>query len=134
MDHTFTAHGHPNILATHKTTLEITKNSELTKSGDCIVALSANFSLQRIKELISNCNSGDKIKLTVEAAGLKEEIIAVVNKDFRSEKEIVLRKGSFVSERTLGVNADKAAAKLSRELVEKLKSGSTAVSVTIETL
>ncbi|MBI2581470.1 DUF371 domain-containing protein [Candidatus Woesearchaeota archaeon] len=134
MGYTFTAHGHPNILATHKTTLEITKDSELTKSGDCIVAVNANFSLQRIKELISNCNRGDKIKLIIEAAGLEEEITAIVNKDFLSEKEIVLRKGSFASERTFGINCNKAAADISRELVEKLKNEKTAVSVTIETL
>ncbi len=72
--------------------------------------------------------------MTIVAAGVKEEIVAVVNKDFSSEKEIVLRKGDFISERTLGIRADKAAADLSRELVEKLKNNANAVSVTVETL
>ena len=134
MKYTFTAHGHPNILATHKTTLEITKDSELTKKGNCIIAVAADFSLQRIKELVGSCQNGDKIGLIIEAAGIKEKIVAVVNKDFSSDKEIVLRKGGFISERTLGINADKAAAGLGRELVEKLKSPECDVSVTIETL
>ena len=134
MKYTFTAHGHPNILATHKTTLEITKDSELTRKGDCLIAVGADFSLQRIKELVDSCGVGGKIKLTIAAAGMKDEIIAVVNKEFSSSHEIVLRKGSFISERTLGINADKAAAGLGRELVEKLKSTGCAVSVTIEAL
>ncbi len=147
MEHkyTFTAVGHPNVLATHKATLEITKDSGLTKNGDCIVAVGADFSLQRIKEVIGSCgNKGTaaplstlgndcKIKLTIAVAGLKEEITAVANKNFSSEHEIVLRKGEFASERTLGIHADRAAADLNRRMVEKLRSGSTAVSVTIET-
>ena len=134
MKYTFKAQGHPNILATHRTTLEITKDSELTKKGDCIIAVGADFSLQLIKELVGSCQNGDKIGLIIEAAGMKENIVAVVNKKFSSDKEIVLRKGSFTSERTLGISADKAAAGLDRELVEKLKSTDCAVSVTIEAL
>ncbi|MBI3037008.1 DUF371 domain-containing protein [Candidatus Woesearchaeota archaeon] len=133
MKHTFTAHSHHNILATHRTTLEITKDTQLTKKGNCIVAVGADFSLQRIRELIGSCGEDGEIIVTIEAAGLKEEIIAVVNKGFNSDREIVLRKGSFVSERTLGTNANKAAAKLSRELAERLKTANMAVSVTIET-
>lgn len=132
MKYTFTAQGHPNILATHRSTVEITKDSEMTKKGDCIIAVAADFSLQRIKELIGSCPNGGRIKITVAAAGLKEEITAFANKDFGSDSEIVFRKGSFLSERTLGTRADKAAAQLGRELVERLRSSSTAVSVTVE--
>lgn len=133
MKYTFIAKGHPNILATQRTTLEITKDSELTKKGDCIIAVAADFSLLQIREIIRSCQNG-KIKLTIGAAGINEEITAVANKDFGSDSEMVLRKGSFLSERTLGTRADKAAAQLGRELVEKLKDSSTAVSVTVEPL
>ncbi|HIG98004.1 TPA: DUF371 domain-containing protein, partial [Candidatus Woesearchaeota archaeon] len=50
MKYIFTAHGHPNILATHRTTLEITKDSELTTRGNCVVAVAADFSLIRSRE------------------------------------------------------------------------------------
>lgn len=131
MKYAFTASGHPNILATHRTTLEITRDSELTEKGDCIIAVAADFSLQQLQRIIAAANNG-KIKLTIAAAGIKEEITAVVNKNFSSEKEIVLRKGDFASERTLGIHADKAAAELSRELAGKLRNSNTAISVTIE--
>ena len=134
MKYTFTAHGHQNILATHKTTLEITKDSELTKSGDCIVAVRADFSLQQLQRIIGSCGDGGKISLLIECAGIKEEIIAVVNRDFSSESEIVLRKGSFISERTIGIQADRAACDIGRKLVGKLKSPTSIVSVTVSNM
>ena len=134
MKYTFTAHGHPNILATHKTTLEITKDSELTKNGDCIVAVRAAFSIQQVQRVIGSCGDGGKISLFIECAGMKEELTAVVNKDFSSDQEIVLRRGSFLSERTLGVHAGKAAADIGRKLVEKLKSPDSIVSVTVSNM
>ena len=134
MKYTFTAHGHPNILATHKTTLEITKDSELTKNGDCIVAVRADFSLQQLQRIVGSCGDGGKISLLIESAGMNEELTAVVNKDFSSESEIVLRKGIFLSERTLGIHVDKAAADIGRKLVEKLKSPASIVSVTVSNM
>ncbi|MBS7627988.1 DUF371 domain-containing protein, partial [Candidatus Bathyarchaeota archaeon] len=35
------AHGHPNITALHRTTLEITKERKLTPRASCIVAVGA---------------------------------------------------------------------------------------------
>ncbi len=134
MKYSFSARGNPNILATHETTLEITKDTELTEKGDCIIAVSADFSLQQLQRLIGSCSSKGKIKLTIETAGIKEEITAVVNEAFGSDHEIVFRKGNFLSERTLGVCTDKSAADVERRLAEKLKDAKTVVSVTIETL
>jgi len=132
MKYVFTAKGHPNILATHKTTLEITKNAELSVKGNCIVAVAADFSLQRLNEAIGSCCDGGKIRITIAAAGISDEVITVANKAFCDENEIVVRKGDFTSERTLGIHADKAAADLDRKLAEALKSPDTAVSVAIE--
>ena len=134
MKYTFSAKGHHNILATHQSTLEITKDNELTRNGNCIIAVGADFSLERIKQVISNSGSGGKIKLTIAAAGITEEITAVANKNFSSEREIVLRTGGFLSERTLGTRADKAAAGLSIKMVEKLKSPDSTIFVAIESL
>lgn len=132
MTYCFSAKGHPNILATHKSTLEITKDAELSLKGDCIVAVGADFSLQEIQKIILGCSDGGKIRLTLSAGGITEEVTAVANKGFCSENEIVLRTGSFLSERTIGTRADKAAFGISRKMVELLKSPKTAVSCTIE--
>ena len=42
MKQNITAHGHQNILSTYSTTIEITKESELTAAGDCIIAVGAS--------------------------------------------------------------------------------------------
>lgn len=131
MKYTFSAKGHPNILATHKSTLEITKDADISEKGDCIIAVAADFSFDEIKEIINSCKDG-KIKLTITVAGITEAVVANANRDFCSNHEIVFRTGSFLSERTLGTRADKAAAGLSRELAEKLRSSGSHVSVTIQ--
>jgi len=43
MTYTFYCFGHENIQATHKNTIEFTKEDSLTKNGDCIVGVKADF-------------------------------------------------------------------------------------------
>lgn len=128
MKYTFTAFGHPNIRATHKTTLEFTRDIHLTAEGDCIVAVNADFSLPELKKFLAQ----ERIKITVTADHTKETIIANPNPSFSDDKEIVIRHGTFTSPRTFATNADKAAHRLKRELIEKLKNTETKVTITIE--
>lgn len=125
----FTAKGHKNILATHKTTLEFTKDSEIKIEGDCIVGVSADFDLKDVKELT---RKGGKVKIIIQVDELKEEINGELNPNFSDEKEIVIRMGSFASDRTLVVNADKSAKYLSRDFLRKLKNPETIISIEIE--
>lgn len=111
----FTAYGHPNISSTHKNTFEFTKDNEVTKTGDCIVGVNADFSLLELKKLLNN----KSIRITIYVDDQKEDIIATPNKSFNSEYEIVVRKTDFVSERTLAINANKAAVDFN--IKEKLK-------------
>ena len=109
--------GHKNILGTHKNTLEFTKESNLSLNGDCIIGVDADFDLTDVKRIFGY----SKIKIIITVDDLVEEVICEVNKDFNDKHEIVIRKTNFVSERTLGINADKAAIDLNRELIKKLK-------------
>jgi len=56
----FIAYGHKNITSRHKTTLEFTKDSNLTIKGDCIVGIKADFSLDKIKDFIKNSKNTKK--------------------------------------------------------------------------
>ncbi len=116
----FSCFGHENILSLHKNTLEFTKASELSKDGDCIVGVRADFDYERLMEFIEE-NKGKKIKCEISVDGVSDEFSFVVNPDFKDEHEIVIRRGEFNSPRTLGFNVDKAAMDLDRELIEKLK-------------
>jgi hypothetical protein len=116
--YSFTAYGHPNITAKHKTTLEFTKDKELTKRGDCIIGVNSDFDLESIRKLIKN---KERIKIVIKVNNLSEEINAEINKDFKDNEEIVIRRSDFNSKRTLGIKSDKACINLSKELIELLK-------------
>ena len=52
MEYSFNCYGHENITARHKTTLEFTKDRDLSLKGDCIIGVKADFSLPQLKNLI----------------------------------------------------------------------------------
>jgi len=134
MIYKFTACGHPNVLATHKTTLEFTKDKALTLKGDCIAGVNSDFELSKLKEFIERAKSS-KIKITITPTGnkkIKEIIYAEVNPGFNSNEEIVVRKTGFISERTFAINADTAACNLSRGLIGYLDNKGSKVYVIIE--
>ncbi|MBI4438554.1 DUF371 domain-containing protein [Candidatus Woesearchaeota archaeon] len=119
LSYTFPASGHRNITARHSTTLEFTKDTELTEKGDCIIAVGAQFSFDELKRFLS-CK---KVVVTVTAAGITDRIIACPNPGFNSDHEIVIRKASFTSPRTFATSADKAAVSLSRLLIGQITKG-----------
>ena len=132
MQYKFSAYGHHNMLATHKTTLEFTKEAELTLKGDCIVGVKADFELSELKKFIKSSNA-KKITIIISInEKIQEKINAELNPNFNSNRELVIRKTDFVSERTFAVKADKAAFELSRELVKEMKKPETMASVAIE--
>ena len=133
MQYKFHAYGHPNILATHKTTLEFTKDEDLTKNGDCIVGIKANFELGKLKDFIKK-SKNKRIIITIETPDKKfrENINSELNPGFSHEAEIVIRKAGFVSDRTLAIKADKAAFELNISLIKYLKEKKNKIDVVIE--
>jgi hypothetical protein len=119
-------YGHPNISSKHKTTLEFTKDKEVSKKGDCIVGVSSDFSFSDIKKLLDN----KKIKIDIGG----DIVIADINPNFNDKKEIVIRRSDFKSSRTLGINANKAAIDLKRSLVKKLQNSEEKVKVKIKAI
>jgi len=120
MPYSFSAYGHPNITAKHKTTLEFTKDKELTKRGDCIIGVNSDFDFKKLKDFIKD-KKDKRIKITIKTNNLTQTINCELNKDFNDKKEIVIRKSDFVSKRTLGIKANKACVDLNKKLVNKLK-------------
>jgi hypothetical protein len=129
------AWGHKNIQATHKSTLEITREAELSKRGDCIIAVSANKAMadlnSEFKEKLRKENA--KIALIIETG----DIVEVVNA-FGSSRlilthptDMVVRKSNYICNRTLAIQADKTACDLSRRLAEKLKNPEQKVKITL---
>jgi hypothetical protein len=129
------AFGHKNIQAIHPTTLMLTKDSQLTQTGDCITAVAANkatadLSLE-FKDKLKNPNA--KLTILIEASGIKEQINASGSPKLilSHPTDMVVRKSGYICNRTLAINADKASNDLPRALVEKLKDPRQEVKITL---
>ena len=121
MQYKFRAYGHPNILGTHKTTLEFTKDSELTLKGDCIIGVNADFDLKKLKNFIKKIKSAKlTIKIDADGGKISDTIAAEINKDFKNKNEFVVRKSEFISERTFAIRANKSAFQIKRKLISYL--------------
>ena len=131
----FSARGHENIEATHKTTFEVTKEATLTKQGDCIIAVESTKAAADLpfefKEAAKK--EGAQITVTIEAGELREIVKAKGSPQlqFMHPTDLVVRKSGYVCGRTLAIGADKAASDFSRKLVEKLKDPSQEIAVTL---
>jgi len=116
----FHAKGHPNIHATHKNTLEFTKENHVTPQGDCIVGICADFDTLALAAFVKK---HPLVKITITAGGISDNVVAKTNPEFHDDKELVIRLGEHASPRTFAVRADKAAKHLKRELIDKIKQG-----------
>jgi len=131
----FSARGHENIEATHKTTFEVTKETTLTKQGDCIIAVEASKAAADLPFEFKEAarKEGAQITVTIEAGELREVVKAKGSPQlqFMHPTDLVVRKSGYVCGRTLAIRADKAASDFSRELVEKMKDSSQEITVTL---
>jgi hypothetical protein len=129
------AFGHNSIQATHKSTFEITKEAELSRRGDCIIAVSADKAMadlnSRFKENLHKENA--KIAMLIKAGDTVEVVNALGSAGLilTHPTDMVVRKSNYICNRTLAIQADKAACDLSRRLVEKLKNPKQKVKITL---
>ena len=119
------AYGHKNIKALHKNTFEFTKDDFVTETGDCIIGIRSDFKIP------PGFADGSNAVIEMEADGVKESVKAELSKDFSSDHEMVFRRSDFLSDRTLGIHADKACIEFSEEFREKLKDPDMEIDVTI---
>ena len=134
MIYKFIACGHPNILASHKTTLEFIKDPELSLNGNCIVGIGADFDFNSLKEFVKKLGEARLAIMIKTLSGEKivEKITSDINMAFNDPNEIVVRKTNFISGRTLGINSDKAASDLNRRLINYLKKRENKVAVILK--
>jgi len=132
---TFEAWGHPNVRSTHKTTLMVTRDEELTTRGDCVVAVRAEKGTKdldpRLKELIRN--SETRVTLTIEA---RDSIFMVTGRghprlSLNDPVDMVIRKSGYICDRTLMIQADKAACDIPSNFARFLQEGDRRILLTI---
>jgi len=120
------AHGHKNVLAMHKSTLEITKEDFLTKKGDCIIGINSNICAYDLPQILKkHLLEENKAKLILRVNDIEDEIIFQGSKNltFLNRASFVIRKSNFIDDRTIGIKANKSAKDINRELIFYLKQG-----------
>lgn len=128
------AYGHSNILSTHKTTIEITKDSNVTKKGDCIIGIKSNKACSDLADNVKNSLKNEKdVKIIFQVNGIEDKISAKGSKNLilMGKEDIVIRKSNFIDERTLAINSNKAACDLKKELIKELKNPKNKIKIII---
>jgi hypothetical protein len=118
--------GHKNVRATHKTTLEFTKEDYLTERGDCIVGISATKALKdfntSFKELARRSTSV-VITMILTPNGIYDVIVGRGDErlTYEDDVRIIIRRSDYVCRATAAVRSDKAAIDLKRDLINYLR-------------
>lgn len=128
------AFGHANILGTHKTTIEITKEKDLTLKGDCIIGINADKACSDLNiKLKQEIRKENKFKVVIKLNNISETFYGWGHKGLKlsSSRDIVFRKSNFICNRTILINCTKSSQDLNRTLIEKLKNENQLIELTI---
>ncbi len=120
------AFGHPNVTARHRTTMELTREREITRRADCVVGVRASHGAASLPTwLRRHLLSGGWISLTLSVGGMDFTFYARGDGrlTLRSEDEIVVRRSLYVDDRTVAVEATASAADVPRPMVRALRRG-----------
>ena len=121
------ARGHENVLSLHKSTFEITKDNDLSLSGDCIIGLDIDKSMEDFPKEFKEKLANDDTKVIVElrTPNASDIIKGYGHHDLTLSHptDIVCRKSTFVCSRTLMIKSNKAAIDLNRDLIKDLANG-----------
>jgi hypothetical protein len=130
MEEVVHARGHEHVSAEHASTFEVTSDDWLTPAGDCILAVGADRTPADFDSaFVEACRDGDaRIEITVEADGHTDTVVGRGDPDltFDDDRSAVGRTSDHVDDRTVLVDADRAAAGFDRDLVAALADGAEA--------
>lgn len=119
--------GHNNVTSLHKSTFEITKDTEIGPTADCIIGVGMDQSMldfpDDFKSRIADSNT--QITVILDSENGHDEIVGWGHEDLTltHPTDIVIRKSDYVCSRTLMIKADKAAKDIDRDLICDLKNG-----------
>jgi len=126
------ATGHFLIKCTHGTTIELTKDSYLTKEGTCILGIKASKAChdlnQELKRLIINER---KIYVAIKVGDMVDSFYGYGSKSLTllSKRDLVFRKSDFICDRTVLINCTKSSKDLNRDLIKKLTCSNKQISI-----
>jgi len=113
------AYGHPKVRALNNKTLELTKETELTEEGDCILAVRATKSCAdlspKLKEAIQK---GQKIRVELWANDIRDSFTGIGDPELplTSKMSMVFRMSNFKCDRTILIKCTKAAFNIEQKI------------------
>lgn len=117
--------GHQNIRSLHQKTIEITKESQLTPSGDCIVGVNATHGCasipETIKKKLRDPNTVIKFTLKIGTSNFSFKGYGHQDLILSHPEDIVIRKSNFICPRTLAINADASSDSIPRSIIKNLQ-------------
>jgi uncharacterized protein len=122
-------YGHRNVQSFHTRTIEITKDPNLTLRGDCIIGVSANKSCWDISDKLKHSLKDDDSYIIIDViVGNMSFIVNGLGNSrliLLSRHDIVIRKSSFICERTIAIQCNKASSDIPREMILSLQNPET---------
>ncbi len=116
--------GHRNIIGLHFNTLELTTESEISKKADCIIGVASSKSCSTLfPDVRTHLRLGLKVLFNLRVRDLSFSFAGRGDKklELADEKELVLRKSTFVSVRTCAIECTAAAIDIPRPIIRSLK-------------
>lgn len=125
MDYEIGFSGHANIRSLHPRTIEITRETHLTPSGDCIIGVGAAAACADLPAgLAGLLRSADTaVTVTIRAGGCEYVVRGRGDPGLQLSHpgDIVIRRSGFVCPRTLAVGCDGASDSVPRGMVRALQ-------------
>ena len=132
---TFRARGHSNVKSSHSTTVMVTKETDLTPRGDCVMVVGAEKGLMDLDPRLKDAmrRSDAKIKLVIEVGGLLFEVTGEGDPGLilSHPTDMVTRKSRYICDRTIMIRADKAACDANEDLIDLLRDEKRRVNVAL---
>ncbi len=123
----FTARGHRNVSARHRTTFEVTREDSLTPRGDCIIGVSSAMAAASLPQwLKEGLRRPDSIVVVILCAeGICDSVTGSGSPRLilSDSTRMIFRKSTYIEPATVMIKASKAAKDLDRRLVEALRRG-----------
>jgi hypothetical protein len=133
IEETLDAHGHPMITSMHEMTFEITKETHLTRRGNCIVAVNASKGAADLSEEFKIAATNDSARITVilsaEGTEMKASGRGSSRLQFSHPTDLVARKSTYTCPRTLMISSNIAARDFPRKFIDAVRNPSCKITI-----
>jgi len=121
------ASGHPEITAMHPSTFEVTTDEELSKAGDCIIAVGADTGAAGLDRDFKTVLCHDDAILTTTLI-CNNTHMTITSKGSSSQlldnpHDLVWRRSGYVCGRTIGIHSSHTARTIPRDIIGYLQKG-----------